>query len=89
MSRADHVVAHDGSRRPPNLPPGVADPVTGRFFGFECRNCGAFQAMATPVDVDVYVAAARAYTKSHARCRRVAPIPVTPTPQGVTVPPRE
>ena len=50
---AKHIRSHDGSRG---------------FFGFECQHCGSRQPMATPIELDVMLAAMRAFLKSHRHC---------------------
>lgn len=37
--------------------------------GFRCAHCGAKQDMAMPCDINVWIAAGKAFTKSHARCK--------------------
>lgn len=50
----DHIVAHDGSKRP---------------FGFECLHCGALLGLALPVAADEFAAAGEAFSQKHRDCR--------------------
>lgn len=50
---AEHVVAHDGSRKP---------------FGFECLHCGESFAVTMPTAVDVFASMGRAFVGKHRDC---------------------
>ena len=39
-------------------------------YAMKCLRCGNVQKVVTPISVDVYVAAARAYARTHSRCRK-------------------
>jgi hypothetical protein len=43
--------------------------VTNNDLSFECRRCGDRQPMASPINVSVYGAAAKAYMAIHRHCR--------------------
>lgn len=59
----DHVVAHDATQG-------------DMAYALECTNCGAVQKVALPISLDCYVAMAKAFGKTHARCK--APTKVQP-----------
>ncbi len=39
-------------------------------LGFRCLNCGMKQTMSLPVDLDVYLAAGKAFIEVHKRCKK-------------------
>ena len=41
----------------------------GPDLGFSCQRCGDRQPMASPIDIDVMIAAANAYVRKHEKCR--------------------
>lgn len=52
----DWVICHDGTQ--------------GELaYALECLRCGSVQKVATPINIDCYIAMARAYGKQHSRCR--------------------
>lgn len=53
----DHVVAHDGTQG-------------DMAMALECLHCKTVQKMALPCSINVWVAAARAFGKEHARCKK-------------------
>ncbi len=57
MTRTDHIVVRDGT--------------CGRdAYAVECLHCGTVQRFATPIAVNVYLAAARAFERDHKRCQK-------------------
>lgn len=49
---------------------GKADWVVARNdLAFECRHCGEVQAMASPINMDMYIAASKPFLRRHSKCR--------------------
>ena len=57
MTAAPWVVVYDGTR------------TETKPYEHHCLRCGARYAMTLPVEVSVFVAAARAFLAAHRRCR--------------------
>lgn len=56
MKYPDWVVCHDGT--------GGDD-----AYSVKCLRCGDKQRFASPINVDVYIAAVKAFSKLHSRCK--------------------
>jgi len=54
--KCDWIIAYDGSH--------------GRnAYAVECKRCGVMQRFVTPISLDVYLAAIRAFQNIHANCK--------------------
>lgn len=53
--KEDWIILHDGT--------------DGRGLRYECTRCGRVYAPALPLEVEVFVALSKAFTRHHKRCR--------------------
>lgn len=56
MATHDWIICHDSSKG-------------DDAYAMECLRCGYKQRFATPISIEVYIAAGKAFQKQHAKCR--------------------